>query len=341
MITDAAEGLVAVGYSVVRACALSGYPRASFYRHHRTTRPAPTRAVVAQQDRDQPAALDAAERAEILAVLAREEYADLSVGQVFYRHLDTGAYLGSRSTWYRVARQDGQTGDRRRQATAKAKKIPELTATAPNQVWTWDITRLRSPVKGQYWHLYVLVDIYSRYVTGWALHPYEDARLAKDMIETASRANGGGPDYLHSDNGSAMISKQVADLAHDLGVQLSFSRPKVSNDNPFSESLFKTFKYDLAFPEVFATAEDARAYCEAFFTTYNTTHRHSGIGHHTPANVHHARTGPVTAIRRAALDKAWRAHPERFTTRPRPPRLPGRAHINNPIKKSEPLSQAG
>lgn len=340
MITDAVEELIAVGFSVVRACALTGYSRASFYRHHRTPRP-PARDVVAHADRHQPAAVSDEERGSILDVLTNEEYVNFSIGQVFYRYLDEGHFIASRSTWYRIARDHCLSGDRRRQARAKSKKIPELTATGPNQVWTWDITKLRSPVKGQYWHLYVLVDIYSRYVTGWALHPYEDANLAKDMIETASAANGGGPDYLHSDNGSAMISKHVADLAHDLGIQLSFSRPKVSNDNPFSESLFKTFKYDLAFPEIFATAEDARAYCEAFFTTYNTTHRHSGIGHHTPANVHHARTGPVTAVRRAALDKAWRAHPERFTTRPRPPRLPGRAHINNPLKKTEPLSQAG
>ena len=332
--------LIELGVSTVRACALVGYPRASFYRHHRTPRP-PARAVVAHVDRPQPAAVSDDERGAILDVLTSEEYVDFSVGQAFYRHLDEGHFIASRSTWYRVARDHCLSVDRRRQARAKSKKIPELTATGPNQVWTWDITKLRSPVKGQYWHLYVLVDIYSRYVTGWALHPYEDARLAEAMIKTASRANGGGPRYLHSDNGAAMISKRVANLACELDIQLSFSRPKVSNDNPFSESLFKTFKYDLAFPEIFATAEEARSYCEAYFTTYNTTHRHSGIGYHTPANVHHARTGPITAVRRAALDTAWRAHPERFTTRPSPPRLPGRAHINNPIKKTEPLSQAG
>jgi putative transposase len=340
VITEATEALVAVGLSVVRACDLAGYPRASFYRHHRTTRPARTRPVVPQVDRHQPAALSDAERGDILAVLALPERADLSVGQVFYRHLDTGCYLGSRSTWYRVARDHGQTGDRRRQATARAKKIPELTATAPNQVWSWDITKLKTPIRGQYWHLYVIVDIYSRYVTGWAVHPREGEELAQDLIATACHQNGGGPDYLHSDNGSSMASNAVAGMSHLLGVQLSFSRPKVSNDNPYSEALFKTVKYDLTFPETLDTLDDAQGFCEAFFTAYNDHHRHSGIGYHVPANVHHGRTSAISEVRRAALDRAWREHPERFTTRPRPPRLPDRAHINNP-KKTQPLSQAG
>jgi len=334
------EALIVLGLSVVRACALSGYPRASYYRRERPVPLGPAREVVHQRDRPQKSTLSDAERGEILDVLAREEYTDFSVGQVFYRHLDTGRYIASRSSWYRVARDHGQTGDRRRQATGKAKKIPQLTATGPNQVWSWDISKLKGSVRGQFWHLYVIIDIYSRYVTGWAVHPYEDSDLAKDLIATATAEHDGGPEYLHSDNGASMASNAVAAMSILLGVKLSFSRPKVSNDNPYSEGFFKTVKYDLTFPEHFETVDDARAYCEIFFPAYNDNHRHSGIGYHVPANVHYGRTSAISAVRRAALDQACRDHPERFSTRPRPPRLPDRAHINDP-RKTQPLSQAG
>lgn len=340
MITGATEALIAAGLTTRRACELTGYARASFYRHHRT--PAPVRREpVHQRDRHQPAALCDAERGQILEVLAGEEYAQYSVGQAFYRHWDTGCYIASRSTWYRVARDHALVGDRRRQARSKPKKIPELTATAPNQVWSWDITKLKSTTRGIYFHLYVLMDIYSRYVTGWALHHYEDGDLAKDLIATASTANGGPPGYLHSDNGAAMVSGPVSTLAGQLGVKLSFSRPKVSNDNPYSEALFKTVKYDLAFPEVFDSYDDALAYCQWFFHTYNTTHRHSGIAGHTPATVHHHRTSAIDAVRQAAMNAARDAHPERFSTPPRPPQLPDLAHINGKTTNHTPLSQTG
>jgi putative transposase len=296
---------------------------------------------VAHRDRHQPAALSDAERTTVLEVLSCEEYAHLSVGQAFYRYWDTGRYIASRATWYRIARDHAMVGDRRRQATASPKKIPELSATGPSQVWSWDITKLKGPRRGQYWHLYVIVDIYSRYVTGWALHHREDGALAQDLIAAATAGNGKAPHYLHSDNGSAMTSKPVIALTDLLGVTLSFSRPKVSNDNPYSEALFKTIKYDLSFPETFDSYDEALTFCRAFFTAYNTEHRHSGLGYHTPHNVHHGTTGPVTATRRAALDNAWRAHPERHLTRPRPPRLPQRAHINNPNKTRTHLSQTG
>jgi putative transposase len=342
VIAGTTEKLIAAGHSIVRACRLTGYPRASFYRHHRTATPlGPAPSGVAHRDRHQPAALSDAERAAVLEVLSCEEYADLSVGQAFYRHWDTGCYIASRATWYRIARDHAMVGDRRRQATGRAKKIPELTATAPGQVWSWDITKLKGPARGQYWHLYVIVDIYSRYVTGWALHHSEDGALAERLIAAAIARTGTAPRYLHSDNGAAMISRPVSALAGLLGVELSYSRPKVSNDNPYSEALFKTVKYDLAFPESFDSYEDAAAYCTDFFTAYNHHHRHSGIGFHTPHNAHHGTTGPVTTTRRAALEKTWRAHPERFTLRPRPPRLPQRAHINNPLPTHTHLSQTG
>lgn len=332
--------LIGLGLSISGACALSGYPRASYYRNCRSQRPAAGPGIH-QRERVQPAALSDAERGEILQVLCRPEYADLSISQVFYRHLDAGCFIASASSWYRVARDHAMVGDRRRQARHRPRKIPELCASGPGQVWSWDITKLKGARRGQYWHLYVIVDIYSRYVVGWALHHYEHGQLAQDLIEAASTTHG-APEYLHSDNGAAMVSGQVADLAALLGVNLSFSRPKVSNDNPFSEALFKTTKYDLSFPVTFQDYQHALAYCEQFFTSYNTTHRHSGIGFHTPDNVHHGTTAPVEATRQHALDTAYQAHPERFTKRPRPPRLPHSTHINGKnTHKPKHLSHTG
>jgi putative transposase len=321
--------------TTVRACGLVGYPRASFYRH----RSGPTRApvaVMAHRDRRQPAALGAAERAEVLELLNRAPYRQLSVCQTFYRAWDDGHYVASKSSWYRVARAAGQVGDRRRQASGSAKKIPELVATGPSQVWSWDITKLRGPRHGLYYHLYVIVDIYSRKIVGWRVEDTENARLAEQMIADAVTANGAAPAYLHSDNGPAMISQPVAALLDKLGVAKSLSRPKVSNDNPYSEALFKTVKYDLSFPGTFHSLADADLFCRWFTHEYNHNHRHSAIGWHTPHNVHHHTTDAVTRHRQATLDRAWHAHPERFTHRPKPPALPGRAHINQPN-----LSQTG
>lgn len=340
MITTVVNELIALGHSTARACRLSGYSRASYYRHHRTP-PRPRKAVLHQRERHQPAALSDEERAQILAVLASPDHADLSVSQTFYRHLDTGCYIASLATWYRVARDHAMVGDRRRQSAGSPKKIPELSATAPGQVWSWDITKLKGPRRGQYWHLYVIVDIYSRYVTGWALHHYEAGDLAEDLIDAAVTAQGTSPSYLHSDNGAAMTSAPVSQLATVLGINLSFSRPKVSNDNPFSEALFKTTKYDLNFPETFDSYDHALAHCQTFFDAYNNHHRHGGIAFHTPANVHYARTNTIDHARQAVLDAAHTAHPERFSRRPTPPHLPARAHINNPINTTRDLSQTG
>lgn len=325
--------------STVRACALVGYPRASFYRHR--TGPQPRPAPTPQADRYQPAALSAAERAAVLELLNRDEYSRFSVCQAFYRAWDDGHYVASASSWYRVARDAGQVGDRRRQGTCSPKKIPELVATAPSQVWSWDITKLRGPRHGMYYHLYVIVDIYSRMIVGWRVEETEDSALAKEMIADAVTANKAAPRYLHSDNGSSMISQPVAALLEKLGVAKSLSRPKVSNDNPYSEALFKTVKYDLSFPGTFHTLEDADLFCSWFVHEYNVSHRHSALGWHTPHNVHHGATTTVTRNRRNSLDRAWTAHPERFTHRPKPPKLPTRAHINQPGTTQPTLSHTG
>lgn len=292
-------------------------------------------APIPQSERHQPNALSAQERVEVLRILNSDENASFSVCQAFYRHLDRGHYVCSLSSWYRVAGEAGQVGDRRRQATGSPKKIPELVATGPNQVWSWDITKLKGCIRGQYFHLYVITDIYSRYVTGWRLEPFEDSELAEEMIHDAITANGKKPRYLHSDNGAAMVSQPVSLLLEKLGVAKSFSRPHVSNDNPYSEALFKTCKYDITFPGSFDTIEEAMAWCQWFFYEYNNNHRHSGIGWHTPSNVHHGRTSRISAIRRQAIEKAWRANPNRFPARPKPPTLPDRAGINDPHKKKK------
>ncbi|QYF73006.1 DDE-type integrase/transposase/recombinase [Cryobacterium sp. PAMC25264] len=266
---------------VVRACALVGYSRASFYRH-RSPR-ARLAAPIPQKDRHQPATLSTAESAQILALINTPEYEGFSICQAFYRAWDAGVYLASKSSWYRVARAAGQVHERRRQAEGSPKKIPELVATAPSQVWSWDITKLKTTIRGRYFHLYVIMDIYSRRVVGWRLEAYEDGDLAEELIQEAVTANHGvAPNSLHSDNGAAMVSTPVSLLLEKLGVDKSFSRPKVSNDNPYSEALFKTAKYDLAFPEIFDTTDDARAYFDWFFHEYNQNHRHSGIAWNTP-----------------------------------------------------------
>lgn len=325
---------------IVRACALVGYSRASFYRHRsprvRAADPIP------QKDRPQPAALSAAENEQILRLLNTPEYERFSLCQAFYRAWDDGVYVASKSSWYRVARAAGQVKDRRRQATGSPKKIPELVATGPSQVWSWDITKLKTTIRGRYFHLYVIIDIYSRRVVGWRLEPFEDSDLAQQMIQTAVTANGRAPAYLHSDNGAAMVSKPVSLLLEKLGIDKSFSRPKVSNDNPYSEALFKTAKYDLAFPEIFDTIEDALTYFDWFFHEYNHNHRHSGIGWHSPNDVHYGRTARVARRRRRLLATAFRTHPERYAHHPKPPALPGRACINDPRQKTQPtLSHTG
>ncbi|WP_255579195.1 DDE-type integrase/transposase/recombinase [Cryobacterium sp. PAMC25264] len=326
---------------VVRACALVGYSRASFYRH-RSPR-ARLAAPIPQKDRHQPATLSTAESAQILALINTPEYEGFSICQAFYRAWDAGVYLASKSSWYRVARAAGQVHERRRQAEGSPKKIPELVATAPSQVWSWDITKLKTTIRGRYFHLYVIMDIYSRRVVGWRLEAYEDGDLAEELIQEAVTANHGvAPNSLHSDNGAAMVSTPVSLLLEKLGVDKSFSRPKVSNDNPYSEALFKTAKYDLAFPEIFDTTDDARAYFDWFFHEYNQNHRHSGIAWNTPNDVHYGRTDRVTRRRSQVLNTAFRTHPERYAQHPKPPALPGRVCINDPRQKPKPnLSQTG
>jgi putative transposase len=274
-------------------------------------------------------------------VLHSERFADLAPDEVWATLLDEGTYLGSVSTYYRVLREAGESRERRRQAVHPAKGKPELVATGPNQVCSWDITKLRGPAKWTYFHLYVILDIYSRYAVGWMLATCESAVLAEKLIsETCARQGiSRGQLSLHADRGTSMTSKPVALLLAGLGVTQSRSRPHVSNDNPYSEAAFKTLKYRPAFPARFPTIEAARAHCQDFFRWYNNEHRHGGLGLHTAADVHHGQAAAVRAGRAQVLDAAYQAHPERFVSRPpAPPELPGTSWINPPQEK-EPATQ--
>jgi putative transposase len=334
--TDAAVAELAPRTGMRAACAAVGCAQASWYRRHRASPPPPRPEPIAHRERCQPRALDPAERQAILEVLHSERFTDAAPAEVWATLLDEGAYLGSVSTFYRVLRAEGEVRERRRQATHPASIKPELMAAAPNQVWSWDITKLLGPAKWTYYYLYVILDIFSRYVTGWMVATRESAALAETLISQTCAKQQITPGQLaiHADRGSSMTSKPVAFLLADLGVTQSHSRPHVSNDNPFSESQFKTMKYRPAFPGQFGSIQHARAHCRVFFPWYNNDHRHSGLGLHTPADVHHGRAPAVQAARAGVLAAAYATHPERFVSRPpAPPKLPAAAWINQPEKE--------
>jgi putative transposase len=296
-------------------------------------------APIPSRDRPQPRALSPEEQQAILDVLHSDRCVDMSPAEVWARLLDEGVYLGSQSTFYRLLRGAGEVRERRAQATHPATVKPELVANGPNEAWSWDITKLLGPAKWTYYYLYVILDIYSRYVVGWMVASRESAALAEVLIRQTCAKQGIGRDHLtiHADRGSSMTSKPVAFLLADLGITQSHSRPHVSNDNPFSESQFKTLKYRPDFPGRFASIQAARVHCQAFLPWYNDEHRHTGLALHTPADVHYG-TAAITREKRAGvLDAAYAAHPERFVRKPpTPPKLPTVAAINPPQQKEEP-----
>jgi putative transposase len=324
--------LRAAGVSTSRACQLVGRSRATHYRHARppVQGPKPARPVP-----DNGQALSAAERTAVLELINSSGYWDLSIGQIWARELDEGNYLCSMSSMYRIARAAGQSRERRRLATHPAKVKPELLADGPSQVWSWDITKLRGPAKGIFYQLYVVLDIYSRYNPGWIVSPVEDSALAKDLIAEAIERNGATPHTVHADRGTSMTSKLVSGLLADLGITRSHSRPRVSNDNPYSESQFKTMKYLPNFPDHFESLEHARQFLAGFFFEYNHIHRHSGIGWHTPASVHFGTADTIDQERQNTLTTAYHAHPERFGRRPKPPTRPTQAWINEPATEPQ------
>lgn len=331
--TDAAIAeLTAQGVATSRACAALGRPRSTHYRRH----PVTPRALLhgpPTPRRPQPRALSEAERAKVRAVLHSSRFVDKAPAQVWAELLDEDVYLCSISSMYRILSAAGEVRERRGQARHPAHVKPELVATAPNRVWSWDITKLHGPAKWTYYYLYVVLDVYSRYVVGWLIAPRESAALAEKLLaDTIAKQNvDRGRLTIHADRGSSMASKPVAFLLADLGVTKSHSRPRVSNDNPYSEAQFKTLKYFPTFPATFGSIQDARAFCQRFFAHYNAVHRHSGIGLMTPSDVHHGRSAEVIAARAGVLDRAYQQRPDRFVRKPpRPPALPAAAWINKP-----------
>ncbi|MBT8225389.1 MAG: DDE-type integrase/transposase/recombinase [Dactylosporangium sp.] len=328
MIDQALRELTGVGTPVRTACRLLGRARATHYRRVRGPVHGPR-----QRRQPGPQALDDGERAAVLEVINRPGYSDLSIGQIWARELDEGRYRCSPSSMYRIAAAAGQTRERRRQATHPAKVKPELVADGPSQVWSWDITKIRGPVKGVWYHLYVLIDVYSRYNQGWILAAAEDSVLARDFIDEATARNGQVPHTVHADRGTSMTSQSVSAPLTNLGVTRTHSRPRVSDDNPFSEAQFKTLKYLHDFPGSFPNLSAARAFLDGFFTEYDHVHRHSGIGWHTPASVHFGTTATIDDARQATLDAARAAHPNRSARRPRPPQIPDHSWINQPAQE--------
>jgi len=312
------------------ACSALALPRANFYRWKRpkekTPRPAP------------PLALSREERGAVLSVLHEERFVDRAPREIYASLLDESTYLCSIRTMYRILEQEGELKERRNQLFRPHYEKPELLATGPNQVWSWDITKLKGPVKWTYYYLYVILDIWSRYVVGWMVAQRELAVLAEKLMKEACTKQMIQPDqlFIHADRGSSMTSKPVAFLLADLGVTKSHSRPSVSNDNPYSESQFKTMKYRPEFPERFGSIEHARAFSQTFFPWYNTKHYHSGLGLLTPEDVHYGRASRIIEARQEVLLAVYEKHPERFRGRlPKPIPLPQEAWINKPSPMSD------
>ena len=310
------------------ACRALGAAPATIYRHRRPPAPRPARPRAAS-----PRALSASEREAVLAELHSERFVDSAPATVWATLLDEGRYLASQRTMYRLLAANDEVRERRNQLTHPPYAAPELLAEQPNEVYSWDITKLKGPAKWTYFYLYVILDVYSRYAVGWTVQHRESGLVAKDLIAQVCEQQHIARDQLtvHADRGSSMISKPVAFLLADLGVLKTHNRPYTSTDNPYSEAQFKTLKYRPGFPARFDSIEHARAFCRQFFSWYNGTHRHSGIGLMTPADVHHGRAETVHADRARVLDAAYAATPERFVRHPpRPPALPTAAWINKP-----------
>jgi putative transposase len=317
-----------------QACQALGIPRASYYRRHKP----PQESARDDSQTRSPRALSQPERDVVRQTLYSERFMDKSPRQVYASLLDDGEYLCSVRTMYRILDEDNASKERRNQLKRPNYKKPELLATAPNQVWSWDITKLLGPEKWTYYYLYVILDIFSRYVVGWMLAHREQADLATRLIRETIEKQHVPQDQLiiHSDRGPSMTSHSVAQLLGTLGVTKSHSRPHVSNDNPFSESQFKTMKYRPEFPDRFGSYEDGLSFCRRFFPWYNDEHYHSGIGLVTPAMLHYGQAQQIIAARQATLQTAYAAHPERFVQGvAKPAELPSAVWINPPDDDKE------
>jgi len=318
---------------VTEACAALEQPRSTYYRRSRPVAQRP------KKKRPRPArALGSSEHDKVVQMLHSERFVDHAPAQVVAALLEEGVYHCSTRTMYRILSSRGEVRERRNQLRHPRYRRPELLATEPNQVWSWDITKLRAAHKWTYYYLYVLLDIFSRYVVGWMLSHRESGELAAELLEQSYHKQGVDPEQLtvHADRGSAPTSKTLRQMMVDLGVQRSHSRPRVSNDNPFSESNFHTLKSRPDYPNRFGCYEDARSFCRRTFDWYNHHHHHCGIAMLTPQQVHHGRAEQVLAERQRVLDRAYAAHPERFVNGPpKVSSLPQAVWINPPEDKTK------
>ncbi|MEV7572317.1 IS3 family transposase [Arthrobacter nitrophenolicus] len=328
--------LVTAGWSAVKACALVGLHRTAWYRHLSPSVAAGI--TVPHAQRAYPNRITQTEAEEFMATLNSEEYGNLSVTQAYYRMLDAGLCSFSIAAAHRIVASYGQNGDRRAQRSSTGPKRikPVLEATAPNQLWSWDITMLHGPGKHTY-RLYTILDVFSRKVVGHRVETTEAAAFASALIREAVARNKQCPAVLHADNGAPMRAGTTLDLARALGITLSYSRPRVSDDNPYSESLFKTVKYDLDFPRRFQDLQHAREYMGEFFAGYNSHHRHSGLNYYTPDTVHHGLIEQARRQRQQTLDACYARNPHRYRRKPTAPGIPPVAGINH--KKPTQLSQ--
>lgn len=321
---------IAPRLGIASACDALGVARASYYRWRSPSAAAPA-------ERQSPRALSAAERMAVLDILHEPRFIDLAPAQVYATLLDEERYVCSQRTMYRILAAHSEVRERRDQLRRPSYARPELLATGPNQLWSWDITKLKGPAKWTYFYLYVILDVFSRYVVGWMVAHRESARLAERLIGESCRRQAieRGQLTVHADRGSSMTSKAVALLLSDLGVTKTHSRPHVSNDNPYSEAQFKTLKYRPEFPDRFGSIEDARAVCADLLRWYNHEHRHVGLGLFTPHDVHSGCARSKLDDRARVLATAYAAHPERFPHgRPEPPALPTEVWINRPSNQN-------
>ena len=327
MIEEAVEEITPI-VGTRPACRALGAAHATVYRRRRPPEPRPPRPRLAPAR-----ALSDAERQAVLAELRSERFVDSSPAQVWATLLDEGRYLASECTMYRLLAARGEVSERRDQLAHPAYERPELLAERANEVWSWDISKLKGPAKWTYFYLYAVLDVFSRYAVAWTVQQRESGPVAEALIAQAIAQQQISRDTLtvHADRGSSMTSKPVAMLLADLGVTKTHSRPYTSTDNPYSEAQFKTLKYRPGFPARFDSIEHARAFCREFFGWYNHDHRHSGIGLMSPATVHYGRAEQAHAERLRVLDAAYAATPERFVRRaPTPPPIPVAAWINKP-----------
>jgi putative transposase len=333
-LTEAVVALAPASGLTAAACVALGVSRASVQR--RRARLIAPPAIVRRRARPT-RALSVPQQQTVLDLLHAPRFADQAPAEIYATLLDEGDYHCSIRTMYRLVGQNGEVGERRQQLRHPVYQKPELLAEKPNQVWSWDITKLMGPTKWSYFYLYVILDIFSRRVVGWCVADTESAVLFRPLFDDAITKHNVPPGQLtlHADRGGPMKAKATAFLLADLGVTGSHNRPHTSNDNPFSESHFKTLKYQPRFPKRFGCIEDARSFCRAFFIWYNQEHHHAGIGLMTPDQVHYGQIDAVHAARQVTLDHAFRENPERFVNKaPTPPNKPTAAWINPPQPKS-------